>query len=184
MNPDRALRRSRLKLLALITVFALPMLVAWVMVTWRVGIPEQRTAHGELSPEVPLLANWPLNGLPQSLLQSNDWILAFDCDIECDAQADQWWRLHRALGREAGRISRLRIGGEASEALPGETLIQWSEMPEWRSPAKLWVLDPQGMAAVSYTAGVEAADVLDDLQQLLDMNPQPPGADGAEVANR
>lgn len=184
MNPDRALRRSRLKLLALMTVFALPMLAAWVMVTWRVGIPEQRTAHGELSPPVPRLADWPLNEFPDSL-QTNDWILAFDCDSECDAQADQWWRLHRALGREADRISRLRIGGRATQPLPGETLVQWSEVPEWRSPAKLWVLDPQGMAAVSYTSGVEAADVLDDVQQLLDMNPQPPGTDRrAEVATR
>ncbi|HSP58364.1 MAG TPA: hypothetical protein VLO12_08695 [Halomonas sp.] len=183
MTPDHALRRSRLKLLALITVFALPMLTAWVMVTWRVGIPEQRTAHGELSPQVPLLADWPLEELPSSL-QTNDWILAFDCDAECDAQADQWWRLHRALGREADRVSRLRVGGQPTEALPGETQVQWSEEPEWRSPAKLWILDPQGRAAVSYTEGVDAADVLDDLQQLLDKNPQPPGADDAEVANR
>jgi hypothetical protein len=183
MTADRALRRSRLKLLALMTIFALPMVAAWVMVTWRVGIPEQRTAHGELSPQVPKLAEWPLDGLPASL-KTNDWILAFDCDTACDAQADQWWRLHRALGRDADRISRLRIGGQGTEPLPGESLVQWSEMPDWRSPSKLWVLDPQGMAAVSYAAGVDAADVLDDVQQLLDMNPQPPDTDNAEVVNR
>ena len=47
---------SRLKLLALFAVFLLPMAVAWGMVEWRLGIPEGRTAHGQLTPEVPALA--------------------------------------------------------------------------------------------------------------------------------
>ncbi|WP_163557519.1 hypothetical protein [Halomonas sp. NO4] len=166
LNP----RRQRLKLLALIAIFAAPMLVAWGMVEWRVGIPDQRTAHGELTPEVPPLGQWPLTD-PSQALPEGDWILAFDCSRACDALADQWWRLHRALGREAPRVSRLRVGGDAA-ALPGEMVAQWAERPNWLSPGRLWVLDPRGEPVLAYADRVEARDVLDDVNQLLRMNPQ------------
>jgi hypothetical protein len=181
MTADSTLRRSRLKLLALMAIFALPMLVAWVMVAFRIGIPDQRTAHGELAPEVPVLADWPIEAAEDAL--GGDWLLAFDCAEDCDASADQWWRVHRALGREAHRISRLRIG-EAAEALPGETLARWTSSPDWRDPGRLWVLDPDGRPVLSYASGVDAADVLDDIEKLLRMNPEQPGNAERELARR
>ncbi|MFC3285395.1 hypothetical protein [Litchfieldella rifensis] len=167
-----AANRQRWKLIALIAVFVAPLATAWVMVEWRLGVPEERTAHGELNPDVPPLAQWPLRDAPH-VLEAGDWVMAFDCPPSCDALADQWWRLHRALGREAPRVTRLRIG-DAATPLPGEVLGQWQEAPDWQSDGQLWLLDPRGKVVLSYTAGAEPDDVLDDLNRLLRMNPDKP----------
>ncbi|WP_372610020.1 hypothetical protein [Halomonas sp.] len=175
-------RHSRVKLLALIAVFALPMLVAWVMVTWRIGIPDERTAHGQLAPDLPSLSEWPVAG-PNDALDTGDWILAFDCSSNCEVMADQWWRVHRALGREAPRVSRLRIGG-SSDTLPGEMVTQWSTRPDWQQPGQVWILDPRGRVVLSYSVEVDAEDVLADVNRLLRINPEAPVHVGREVARR
>lgn len=162
-------RHQRLKLLALIVIFAAPVIVAWVMVQWRVGIPEQRTAHGELAPDVPRLSEWPLTE-PYDSLDGGDWVLAFDCSSACAEEADRWWRMHRALGREAPRVTRLRVGGEG-ELLPGEVGSQWRDVPVWQSPGQIWVLDPEGKVVLTYSREVEVRDVMEDLSHLLSINP-------------
>lgn len=165
--------RQRLKLLAFFAIFALPVALAWGMVEWRIGIPDERTAHGELQPSLPLLAEWPLTAVETQ--GEGDWWLVFDCPATCDANADRWWRLHRALGREADRVSRLRIGG-GGEPLPGAAMAQWTDEAAWREPHRLWILDPEGRPVLGYGQEAETANVLDDLRRLLRMNPEPPMA--------
>ena len=182
MSRPHPIRHPRLKLLALMALFALPLLVAWIMVSWRIGIPGERTAHGDLVPDIPTLAEWPLaETVPDHV--HGDWVLAFDCAARCEALADQWWRLHRALGREAPRVSRLRIGGEAS-ALPGEAVAHWTERPAWHAPDHLWVLDPRGVPVLAYGPEVSPRDVLDDVNRLLRMNPEGLRRDERELARR
>jgi len=166
-------RTQRIKLLALMALFAVPLLVAWGMVQWRVGIPEQRTAHGELAPKVPYLAEWPLVG-PGDAINDGDWVLAFDCTQACDQVADRWWRMHRALGREAPRVTRLRITapGESGDLLAGEVAAEWNDIPAWQSPGQVWLADPRGEVVLSYTREVELRDVMSDLSHLLRMNPE------------
>ncbi len=171
--PDKSLASSRLKLLALFAVFLLPMAVAWGMVEWRLGIPDGRTAHGQLAPDLPPLAAWPLAGVAKQ--GEDDWVLAFDCPEPCDEQADRWWRLHRALGRDAHRISRLRLGG-AGQALPGAASVEWTREAAWRTPGRLWVFDPDGRVVLAYAPSVETARVLEDIEHLLERNPAPPTA--------
>ncbi|MCG6657036.1 hypothetical protein HOP52_04500 [Halomonas campisalis] len=185
MRPRRPLdpRRQRLKLLALIAIFALPLMTAWAMVEWRIGIPEQRTAHGELVPDIPPLAQWPLTDR-DSEADADTWLLAFDCSLDCAALADQWWRLHRALGREAPRLARLRIGG-AGEALPGERLARWQgQAPAWQTPGRVWLLAPGGEALLTYSSEVEARDVLDDINHLLRVNPESRSQRERQVSQR
>jgi len=165
--------RQRLKLLAFFAIFALPVALAWGMVEWRIGIPDERTAHGELQPSLPRLAEWPLTAVEKQ--GEGDWWLVFDCPETCDANADRWWRLHRALGREADRVSRLRIGG-SGEPLPGAAMAHWTDEAAWRAPHRLWILDPEGRPVLGYGQEVETANVLDDLRQLLRMNPESPMA--------
>ncbi|HET8790548.1 MAG TPA: hypothetical protein VFM75_05015 [Modicisalibacter sp.] len=163
--------RQRLKLLALIALFAGPMLLAWVMVEWRVGIPDERVAHGKLMPSLPSLAQWPLEN-PRPALESNDWVLAFECDGDCEKAADRWWRLHRALGKDATRVTRLRLGARDG-LLPGEVAGQWLQRPDWSDAGEVWFIDPEGRVVLAYEAGQEADGVLDDVKRLLKMNPEP-----------
>ena len=163
--------RQRLKLLALMGLFVGPLAVAWSMVEWRVGIPSDRVAHGQLMPALPNLSAWPLKG-PVPAVGTFDWVLAYDCEVNCPDVADRWWRLHRALGREAPRLTRVRFGGQA-DALPGEVLSQWHGRPAWSRQAALWLIDPSGRVVLSYRPHHEAVEVLEDLRHLLKMNPQP-----------
>ncbi|WP_373183026.1 hypothetical protein [Halomonas campaniensis] len=182
MSRPHSIRHPRLKLLALMALFSLPLLVAWIMVSWRIGIPDERTAHGDLVPDIPTLAEWPLTETVPDHVHG-DWVLAFDCAERCEALADQWWRLHRALGREAPRVSRLRIGGDTA-ALPGEAVAHWAVAPGWREADRLWVLDPQGLPVLGYGADADARDVLDDINRLLRMNPEVTRRDERELARR
>ena len=171
---------QRLKLVALIAIFVMPMALAWGMVEFRIGIPDNRTAHGALDADVPPLSRWP--ALERTDIASRDrggevaahaWTLAYDCGDSCAEDADRWWRLHRALGKDAHRLSRVRVGGDAA-ALPGESLMTWTESPEWASQGQAWLLDPQGWVAVAYPAGVETRAVMDDIEHLFKRNPEPP----------
>lgn len=173
------LNRQRMKLLALIMLFVAPLVSAWMMVEFRVAIPTESTAHGELSPDVPRLSGWPLRG-PSPAIGHGDWVLAFDCPGDCETEADQWWRLHRALGREAPRLTRLRVG-EASEALPGEVLAEWQTLPPWHSSGQLWLLDPQGQVVLSYASDTDPQAVLTDVGHLLRVNSgRPAMSNGAQ----
>lgn len=163
--------RQRLKLVALIVLFAGPLVTAWAMVEWRVGIPDERVAHGRLMPSVPRLAEWPVEPLSPAL-DPNDWVLAYDCVGECNETADRWWRVHRALGREAAHVTRLRLGGQDAP-LPGEQTGHWRERPDWRNDASVWVIDPEGHVVLSYRQDHDAEEVLEDIRHLLRMNPQP-----------
>ena len=182
MTTTHAARFGRLKLMALLLFLSLPVLLATVMALGRVGIPEGRTAHGELAPEIPVLDEWPLaaNMAPSV---SGDWVLAFDCGQRCAELSDQWWRLHRALGREAQRVRRLRVGGPV-EALPGEEVAHWAERPSWLEPDRLWLLDPRGQVVLGYPADVDPYAVKDDLGRLLRMNPEAPWQGGQELAGQ
>ncbi|MFP4137991.1 MAG: hypothetical protein ACLFSR_06505 [Halomonas sp.] len=174
--------RGHLKLVALLLFLSLPVLVATVMALARVGIPEGRTANGELGPEVPALAEWPLTTSVEETL-ADDWVLAYDCGERCAELGDQWWRLHRALGREAPRVTRLRLGGDG-DALPGEAVARWRERPAWAEGDRLWLLDPRGLPVLSYGAEADPYAVKEDLGRLLRMNPEAPWEAGQELAGR
>jgi hypothetical protein len=169
MQDATHIRRQRIKLILIFVVFAAPMVAAWGMVELRIGIPGQNTAHGKVNLELPMLNEWPLT--TSAVNGQDEWILAFDCSQECDKRKDEFWRLHRALGREAPRLKRLRIGGDP-QPLPGEVISEWQHLPSWREENSVWVLDPLGRPALAFDPSVETKHVLNDIQHLLKVNPQ------------
>ncbi|OWV29602.1 hypothetical protein [Halomonas campaniensis] len=169
MQDAKYIRRQRLKLILIFAIFAAPMVAAWGMVEFRIGIPDQHTAHGKVDVELPVLDEWPLTTV--AVNDAEAWILAFDCAQQCEQRKDELWRLHRALGREAPRLTRLRIGGNP-EPLPGETTSEWQQLPPWREDNSVWLLDPMGRPALAFDANVATKYVLDDIQHLLKVNPQ------------
>lgn len=168
MQDFKHIRRQRLKLILIFMIFAAPVVAAWGMVELRVGIPDRHTAHGDVDLELPMLNDWPLIMPPVS--KQDEWTLAFDCTRQCEKRKDELWRLHRALGRDAPRIRRLRIGGDA-QALPGEVTGEWRQLPSWREENAVWLLDPMGRPALAFDATVATKYVLDDIQHLLKVNP-------------
>ncbi|SFC40153.1 hypothetical protein SAMN05660443_2527 [Marinospirillum celere] len=159
---------NRIKLLLLMILMAAPVMASWSMHLFKVGIPEQQTAKGDLLPELPPLAEWPLDWQADGR-----WWLVMAADQECaavcDQQADKLWRIHRALGREAERVFRLRAGGD--DALPGEVAEAWTGLPpEGVEPGKAWIVDPQGQVVLAYQADVEPGDIHRDLMRLLRIN--------------
>ena len=169
MQDAKYIRRQRLKLILIFAIFAAPMVAAWGMVEFRIGIPDQHTAHGKVDVELPVLDEWPLTTV--AVNDPEAWILAFDCAQQCEQRKDELWRLHRALGREAPRLTRLRIGGNP-EPLPGEMTSEWQQLPPWREDNSVWLLDPMGRPALAFDANVATKYVLDDIQHLLKVNPQ------------
>ena len=169
MQDAKHIRRQRLKLILIFAIFAAPMVAAWGMVEFRIGIPDQHTAHGKVDVELPVLDEWPLTTV--AVNDQEDWILAFDCAQQCEQRKDELWRLHRALGREAPRVTRLRIGGD-HKPLPGEMISEWQQLPPWREDNSVWVLDPMGRPALAFDANVDTKYLLDDIQHLLKVNPQ------------
>lgn len=161
-------RRQRLKLMLIFAIFAAPMVAAWGMVEFRIGIPDRHTAHGDVDLTLPALHEWPLTTPVVS--EEDKWVLAFDCTLQCEARKDELWRLHRALGREAPRLARLRIGGEL-EPLPGEVTSEWQRFPPWRKENSVWLLDPSGRPALAFNESVATKDMLDDIQHLFKVNP-------------
>lgn len=169
MQDAKHIRRQRLKLLLIFVIFAAPMIAAWGMVELRIGIPDRHTAHGDVNLVLPTLDEWPLT--PPAVSGHDEWVLAFDCTLRCEQRKDELWRLHRALGRDAPRLKRLRIGGDP-EPLPGEVTSEWQRFPPWREENSVWLLDPFGRPALAFNENVETKYVLDDIQHLFKVNPQ------------
>lgn len=167
MEQAKTVRYQRLKLIMIFIVFTAPMATAWGMVKWGFGIPAQHTAHGEVAVTAPNLYEWPLVNVPEG--SKDVWTLAFECAVDCEQRKDELWRLHRALGREAPRLQRLRIGG-SYETLPGEQANQWQESPAWRNESVIWLLDPMGMPALAFNEQANASEILDDIRHLFKVN--------------
>ncbi|MEC4767420.1 hypothetical protein LPL18_008735 [Halomonas sp. CUBES01] len=161
--------RQRIKLLLIFIIFAAPIVTAWGMVEWRIGVPDETTAHGSPTDQVPSFELWPIAPMSDAPVSEGRWILAFDCSLQCAERRDLLWRMHRALGRDANRLTRMSIGGEG-EPLPGEALAAWRETPRWSQPNKVWLIDPEGRPALAFSASVPAADILDDTQHLFKVN--------------
>ncbi|MCA1771560.1 MAG: hypothetical protein LC677_02580 [Halomonas sp.] len=161
--------RQRIKLLLIFIIFSAPIITAWGMVEWRIGVPEQITAHGSPAKQLPHLEHWPVESLSQADVGEEQWTLAFDCSVQCSERRDILWRMHRALGRDAHRLTRLSIGGEG-EALPGEQLARWNETPSFWQTNSAWLIDPQGRPALSFPASIPVANILDDTQHLFKVN--------------
>ncbi len=70
MHHRRPVRYARLKVVLLFAIFAAPIVTAWGMVTWNVGIPQGHTAHGKVTIDVPPLEDWPLMA---SITASEQW---------------------------------------------------------------------------------------------------------------
>ncbi|MFC3679874.1 hypothetical protein [Bacterioplanoides pacificum] len=176
------LARDKIKLVLLLTVLFLPVPLAWSMWVWKVGLPEDNVAHGDVLPLISNIRDWPLL-TPIYTHPAGHWYLIFRCqpDVPDCQLRDEMWRLHRALGRDAGRVQRWfllaenredpvagQFRGEQVALLPAS--VNGSQLGDYM----IWLADPQGQVVVSYGGQVDISDVFDDLRHLLKRNPALP----------
>lgn len=182
------LKPDKLKLLLLLAILFFPVPLAWSMWYWKVGVPNESVVHGELMPQDSNIRYWPLSypnttGSAMSQSQNQRWYLIFRCPAEDESclLRDQFWRMHRALGREAIRVQRWFLLPEsqmhsAEVKFKGEQLAFLNNVPEPFDikQYRVWLADPQGRVVISYGGTIIVDNVFDDLRHLLKRNPAPP----------
>ena len=190
LNPPQQARRPRgqLKLLAIFAVVALPILAAWVMARFEVGIPTERNNRTELVEPVLTVEDWGV--LLEPVGYGSPWRLAVtltgDCETQCLELIHEARQINVALGREAGRVEHLLL----SARVPGPELASRLEQDfprlglgnldapryqnslgahpaDWADGPQLWLIDPLGRVVLRQGPGQPGKRLLDDLKHLL-----------------
>ncbi len=185
--------RQRLILLFIIACFAIPLVVAWLLVgRWQ---PSSSVQHGELLNPARLLTKLHFATLDSQHWNETairgHWVLihmgsATECDTSCHTALYDMRQVRLALGKDMGRVKTLLL----LETLPDTGLRQWlaDEHPAmivgvanaatrtelisaFRSPAAtqewIYLVDPLGNLLMRYPVTVEPRGMLKDLQRLL-----------------
>jgi cytochrome oxidase Cu insertion factor (SCO1/SenC/PrrC family) len=176
---------SRLKLLAIVGLFALPIVASTV--AFHFFRPERTTNYGEfVTPTVPFPAA-PLgrqSGGPFRFEELRGrWVLVASdsgaCPAACAAKLTLMRQVRLALGRDAARVERVFVADD-SKALPAEALAAHEGLVVLSPPsglvlppvplndrAHLYVADPEGRVMMRFPADADAKRVLGDLKRLL-----------------
>lgn len=178
-----ARRTPALMLLLVAALFALPVLasVGLYLSGWR---PSQYGNHGELIAPPRALPAGGLNGNTtggvSATRQQGVWLLVFPasaaCDGPCAAALGDMTRVHRALGKNQGRLRRVLLrtdaGSPAPAALPPETLVYSAPDQAWRdvfrpSDRAVFLVDPFGNVVMRYAIPLDSTGVLRDIERLM-----------------
>lgn len=183
-----------------------PLPLAWAAWYWQIGIPDGKNVSGVLLPNTSNLFSWPLQPLgenyhaknPIHLVQQKEpWYLVIECTALC--RNDEFWRLHRALGRDADRLVRYTLTSTPSsvinydDPLPGSywwylNQSKQTQQADQKSPVPssepsldtfakdyaIWLADPSGQIVLAYTSDVHIKTLLKDIRRVLRRNPEKP----------
>ena len=174
---------ARWTLLAIFGLFFIPLLAAMLMwsgqIEWR---PGGMRNHGDLIQ--------PPAQIAVQVLQAADaygkWVLLIDagkqCDETCLRRASELRQVRRATGRQMDKVAvAVRDGGLAEMDVAQLTAISTEfVLLKDHSGALIaalratntgtghaWLLDPNGLAILSYNPAVEATGIHKDLKRLL-----------------
>lgn len=184
----------RLVLLALVFIFALPMLAAWLLTRQGADWHPMRTAnHGTLvRPARPVAADGLADVTGQSLASDfliGRWTLVFlgstPCDDTCRRALYNMRQTRLAMGQHMGRVQRLYVVRDAPTSEERMALmkahpdLRIARAPAgWDGPFRLqtasamsagrtYLIDPLGHLMMYYPPDAEAKGMLKDLQRLL-----------------
>jgi cytochrome oxidase Cu insertion factor (SCO1/SenC/PrrC family) len=182
--------RGQLVLVALFTVFFLPIFFAWALnVELPHWLPFGKTNHGQLIEpaqrfEVSMLT--AVDGAPiDEALIRGKWTLVYiepsACLAECDEAVYRMRQSRYAMGKDMERIQRLvvaprSLAKQAAEKLladdPSLTVVaaerEWIERPPPAlGQAEIYIVDPQGYLIIWYRADADPAGLIKDLKRLL-----------------
>ena len=196
---DKELLLAKIKLLAIICIFGLPLLAAIIMsFIYRDGMPmDMGTSNkGDLIQPVQALPEFELSSVREKVVTKKDlnelWTLVYisenGCDKTCQNQVWTFGQLNQMVGKEADRVQRLFIYGglipaeeqSVSESFPrmlmgtsdADSLQQLAatlRQPGHDSPNRIYLVDPIGQAMMSFSADLNPRDIYKDLKHLLKM---------------
>jgi len=189
----------RVALLVIAAMFFLPLLLAWLMYTGTIEFRPHSTRNlGELvQPPLPIAwAEVYLDGNPGGSAEqafSDHWVILHavpsPCPAACLAGAADLRQVHRAAGRQQGRIRLAMLHDLEStagaialqEVYEAFQLLQDPQGSLWKSleqvagrsqPAapvrgSTYLIDPLGNIMLFYAAGYDPNDLKNDLKRLL-----------------
>ncbi|MFO1422828.1 MAG: hypothetical protein U1F70_04105 [Candidatus Competibacteraceae bacterium] len=191
-----AIWRQRLMLLFIVTCFAAPLAVAWLLVgRWQ---PEGSVHHGELLNPARSLAQLRFTALDDRPLDGTTvrghWVLihidsATGCDPSCQTALYAMRQVRLALGKDMGRVKTLLL----LDGLPDARLRQWLAAEHAATTVGvadaatrtelggafgstgtggrwIYLLDPLGNLLMRYPAAVDPRGMLKDLKRLLSLS--------------
>lgn len=190
-------RRGQITAIGLITVVALPMLIAYVLFQTGVGIPDGQVNQGELLDPPQRFIQWQ----PETLAgeawtldpEQKRWRYVIPVDAECGerCQANLYLtrQVHVRLADKAYRVKRiiLPVGGEPSDALleqwreehPGTEVLRPEEATMMASLAdtnlpgnpvsegRYFLMDQEGFVMMAYGPDHTGNQLLKDIKRLL-----------------
>jgi cytochrome oxidase Cu insertion factor (SCO1/SenC/PrrC family) len=171
-----AVRRGRIKLLALALLFVAPFVLAWL--AWRFEWATGQTSnYGEL-----ITPARPVRGAPFEALRGKWILVTFDaaaCDAYCERKLYFMRQIRRALGDDGDRVARLwlltdeaRPAAKLLAAITG-TRVEGAGGLGAHFPAdgaladRIYVIDPMGNLMMRYPRDPDPSRMLKDLQRLI-----------------
>jgi len=183
-DAGRVRTKNRIQLIMIGLIFALPVVIAWILFTvgWR---PAATTNHGELiRPPVPQsTAGW-VGGEGKSLspqIFKGIWTMLIvapgACTESCMHALDQTGSVWVALGPNAHRAQRILLQAKGRPGpgqprpkrvlAPRETVDALVGPNSAGDAVTVYLIDPQGLRMMRYPPPLDAHGLMRDLQHLL-----------------
>lgn len=186
--------KNRLFLVFIIALFAVPLLVAWLLVGhWQ---PAATRNHGELLNPVRPLMQFAATEVDGAELDSRylhgRWTLVYpagsDCGQDCRTSLYDMRQVRLALGKDIDRLQTLLLLPQAPSAELSAWLAQEhtqttqaiaaapttdffvQAFPDAAIGDGLYLLDPLGNLVLRYRADVDPRDILKDIKHLLKLS--------------
>ncbi len=192
-EPDNdPVRSARWKFLALMTLFLAPVVIATAWYFLADYVTPAADPAGEL-----IVPAMPLEAFQGERLDGSEadeeslkgrWTLIHVIDTPCAPSCREriyyTRQIRQALGHERLRVQRLAVVADRANVVGMTSLLPEhpdlavlveaqgliDQLPDDRGPATVLLVDPLGNLMMRFDAGVEPAEILDDLDQLLSVS--------------
>jgi hypothetical protein len=175
--------KNRLVLVAVLLLFAAPLLIAYVLNTQGWHPQNTRNSGSLVNPPVPV-ATAPVTvaGGAKLVWRNPQWqwtLLALPgvhCETQCQIRMDELLRMRLTLGRNAERLRIVYLGPQIPlSSFIGGALLTGSDdagtFAKYRAQGDdalaLALVDPNGLLMMHYAEGYSAVGVRSDVQRLF-----------------
>lgn len=190
MNNDPSKRRSsRLQLILIALVFAVPLIAAsWMYFSGETLRPAGQTNHGTLLNPIVNLAD-EHGDTPLLAAAANRWVLAYRqsgaCGEVCEDALYKLRQMRLMLGNDMDRVVRVLLHGtEVPDRLfleqehaglitvqdPALRQLLLDVHPRGESADGYYLVDPLGNLIMYFSIDIEPRDLVDDLEHLLKLS--------------